>query len=180
MKTNQAKTQTSAHIEAQVLLKARELSRTLHKGQKYGEEDYFEAHIKEVFTLACVEYEPVLRYLGLNITDVGIVALLHDAKEDTLVTDQEILEVLKGLPKSRCSAILRAINSLTKAPGEKYFDYIISVLRTRDPLTIFIKLADATVNLKKSASSGDEVRQARYRKVLKLLSTPHESLHLKI
>jgi (p)ppGpp synthase/HD superfamily hydrolase len=63
--------------------KAKELARKYHKGQLYGNDDYFEAHLIPVY-LMVKTYFP-RRY------DLQVMAFLHDIIEDTDCKPSEIL-----------------------------------------------------------------------------------------
>lgn len=168
----QEKSQQKEHVEAKALLAAASLAKSAHKGKTYGERDYYSYHILGVFTKVSKDIRSVLSYLNISLTDAAIVALLHDVKEDTLVSDKEILSAIGCLGKRRTSQIIKSINILTKAPGEQYFDYIKSIIRSRDPVAILVKLMDAKFN---SQNTGK--RSEKYRKVIEMLVDPVETLH---
>lgn len=92
------------------------------------------------------------------------IALLHDVLEDSELTADDLLE--KGVPK----CIVYKVQTLTKAPEEKYMDYIKRV--KKDPVCALVKIADIEHNLDPSRFLTDwyaEKRRGKYRMALKCL-----------
>lgn len=98
------------------------LAKANHKGQLYGNHDYFEYHILAV-------ERDVIASLSNNTIDIhskneyaiySIVSYLHDIVEDTSVTLDEI-ELLFG------TEICYAITAITKRKNEKYTTYLSRV-----------------------------------------------------
>lgn len=93
-----------------------------------------------------------------------IVALLHDAVEDTEVT----LEVLGALFPKR---IVDAIDAISRREGELYRVYMQRCLA--DTLARVVKHADLVDNLDpRRRYKGDEGLQKRYRKSLAMMRAP--------
>lgn len=107
---------------------AKTLSKTFHRNQKYGLEDYFKYHIKGV-----------VKSLKLhNYTDnYIIVAYLHDIVEDTSVS----LETVRNLFGP---VIATAVASLTKRENEPREMYITRC--ASNPIARVVKLHDAMFN----------------------------------
>lgn len=95
------------------------------------------------------------------------IALLHDVLEDSELTADDLLE--KGVPK----CIVYKVQTLTKAPEEKYMDYIKRV--KKDPVCALVKIADIEHNLDPSRFLTDwyaEKRQDENGDYHKTLVTP--------
>lgn len=69
-----------------------------HKGQKYGEEDYFEGHI-------CKVYE-IIKQVGGSETE-QVVAILHDVFEDCEVDENDVINVFGEEVYKSCMALTR-------------------------------------------------------------------------
>lgn len=99
-----------------------------HSGQTYGVEPYFERHVLDV--VARVQFE----------TDDEIahtVAALHDIVEDTPLTLDNL--AFFGV------RVQRAVDALTRRPGETYHAYIDRVVC--DDVALLVKRADLLANL---------------------------------
>lgn len=110
-----------------------------HKGQKYGEEDYFEGHI-------CKVYE-IVKQVGGSETE-QVVAILHDVFEDCEVDENDVINVFGEEVYKSCMA-------LTRRKGERYGDYLKRV--AEDDVATFVKMADIPVNFESA------LVQARWR-----------------
>jgi len=89
-----------------------------------------------------------------------IVAVLHDAIEDTALTFEDLKE--DGYPDK----ILAWINALTKIPGEKYEDYITRVAQFE--IATKVKIADLydNMNIKRlgrEPTLKDRLRLSKYK-----------------
>ena len=97
-----------------------------------------------------------------------IVAVLHDAVEDTALTLQELAD--RGFPEE----IVSAIEAVTKKPGEDYEAFIERI--AADPLAARVKLLDLydNVDLTRLAEVGetDLQRVAKYHRTIARLERP--------
>ena len=94
--------------------------------------------------------------------DAFIVALLHDALEDGYASEDEIVAEFSV-------TIYSAVYTLTRQPGEEYADYIDRINESGDHLAQFVKKADLTVNLHRSAEDGRASLVKRYVRALEVL-----------
>lgn len=132
-------------MKGSVLLKcASEMSQAWHKGQKYGEEDYFHSHITQVVASVV--------NAGADTTHV-IVAYLHDVVEDTEAT-------LEDIEKFFGKEVADAVDAITKRPEETRSDYLVRCIG--NPVAKFVKLHDAWCNYNCSVKEGDQRRIRRY------------------
>ena len=132
---------------------AKQLSKHFHKGQKYGEHDYYTYHILGVVK--------TLKSVAKEVTeDMIIVALLHDVLEDT-TCGLGTLENIFNL--NICNAVLRLSNITT----HDYYSYIDHVLK--DDVTRIVKYADSLFNLTECLKQGDTRRAEKYKHNLKEL-----------
>ena len=125
--------------EGKILL-AKQLSRHFHKGQKYGEHDYFEYHILGVLkTLYRVSKEHPTE-------EMVIVALLHDVLEDTECT-WETLHNIFGRDMADY------VNCLSYVKGYDKEQYLkdISIY----PVTRMVKYADSLFNYDECVGNGE-------------------------
>ncbi len=104
------------------------LSDSLHKGQKYGTEDYFQYHIKGVVNSL------KLHNLSENYLIVGF---LHDSKEDTSISLSTI-ENLFG------STVREAVDAITKREDESREEYLVRC--SANKIARIVKLHDAMFN----------------------------------
>ena len=117
--------------------RARALAQIAHAGQKYGEEDYFEAHISEVAR----RVEKATKHVYGS--DHVIVAYLHDIVEDTAVTLDHLVDFGFG------PEIVKSVDALTRRTGEEYFDYIERV-KADDRFAPFVKCCDLEANINRN------------------------------
>jgi len=128
--------------EPDMLIKAYEIARDAHNGQKRrGGEPYI--------------IHPVAVAEMVDTIEQKQVALLHDVVEDTSVT----LKQLRGYGFR--STVLRALDHLTHREGEVYHDYIARL--ANDPLAIVVKIADLTHNLSDLTVEKHKSRITKYR-----------------
>lgn len=106
----------------------------------------------------------------MNATDEKIVAVLHDAIEDSPLT----LEDLSALGFS--SSILEALDAITKRDGENYEVYLSRVMV--NPIALKVKIADMTDNMDVSRipnpTPKDYKRLKKYESVLPRLQAIQE------
>ena len=137
-------------------LEARALAQIAHAGQKYGEEDYFEAHVSKV----AKRVDDATRHIYGQ--DHITVAYLHDVVEDTAVT----LNHLKDFGFS--PMIIKAVNALTRRNGEKYFNYIERV-KASSRLARLVKYHDLLANMNNNTKPS---LMKRNKKALDMLGRP--------
>ena len=117
--------------------KAKEFAKSKHKGQYYGDKDYYEWHIVGVV-------EHLKRGLKKNFggsnfyNHLLVVAYLHDTLEDTDTTKDEIKELFGN-------SIAHSVDILTRKDKEIYADYISRVLE--DETATVVKYYDVLYNL---------------------------------
>lgn len=63
------------------------------------------------------------------------VAYLHDIVEDTRVTIEDLTHFFD-------ESIADRVNTLTRRPNERYFDYIARICESEDRVAMFVKLKD--------------------------------------
>ena len=136
------------------ILLAKQLSRHFHKGQKYGEHDYFDYHILGVLkTLYRVSKEHPTE-------EMVIIALLHDVLEDTECSE-ETIENTFG------ENILKSVAILTKTKFLSPDDYIERIIRHKTPR--LVKYADSLFNYNECIKDGNHKRAKKYKYNLDVL-----------
>ena len=106
------------------------IAKIAHAGQKYGDSDYFRAHV-------CDVAGRVVANGGLAIH--LIVAYLHDTVEDTAVTLDDLKKI--GFDES----VIAAVDAITRRDGEDYLsDYIPRV--KKNAIAAFVKAHDLKSN----------------------------------
>lgn len=139
--------------EGKILL-AKQLSRHFHRGQKYGEHDYYEYHIIGVLkTLYRVSKEHPTE-------EMVIVALLHDVLEDTECSTETIENIFGTL-------VLEQVYYLTKSEHLSKDDYIERIVRHRTAR--IVKYADSVFNYEECLKVGDFKRAEKYKHNLDVL-----------
>lgn len=129
-----------------LLLKAEVISKIAHKGQKYGEHDYWNYHI-------CAVEEKTKDLFGANF-ELMIVAQLHDSLEESDEFDDEYLYKVFGVE------ITDAIIAITKDKCESRNQYIERVKQNK--LALKVKICDTLCNLEESIKIQDAKRIIRY------------------
>mgnify|MGYP003122851520 FL=1 len=129
---------------------AKAISKIAHRGQKYGDHDYFSGHIEVVV-------ENLERDAGKTTYKDVAVAYLHDVLEDTTFTAQDLLDLGVG------SHIVETVSFLTRR-DEIYTDYINRL--STDRSAALVKRADLRANLE---APGSESLKSRYIKALAVL-----------
>lgn len=133
---------------------ANNLAQHFHSGQKYGEWDYFEYHLRGVVDLLSeVSILPVKE-------DMIIVALLHDILEDTSCT-YETLENIFGV------VVADTVSILTKDKGEPIEQYLFGVCSNHTAR--IVKFADSLFNYRECVKCGDIKRAEKYKRNLEVL-----------
>jgi (p)ppGpp synthase/HD superfamily hydrolase len=108
------------------LEKALEIALQAHRGQK---DRYGEPYI----------LHPLRVMVRVQTKEQKIVALLHDVVEDSSMTIEQLKQT------GFTSVILKAVQALTKNPGEDYMDYIRRTEKTN--LSLTVKIADLEDNM---------------------------------
>ena len=137
------------------VLKAFDMARRAHAGQKYGDEDYI--------------WHPYRVALAFDQPRFQIVGMLHDTVEDTDLTLAEI-EAFFG------AEISQDVDTLTRRKEEEYLsEYIPRV--GRFPSARKVKIADLRENIRAALASPQKYRGLlrRYRKALEYLEAVEKS-----
>ena len=133
---------------------ANSLAQHFHRGQKYGEYDYFEYHLRGVVELLSeVILSPVKE-------DMIVVTFLHDILEDTSCT-YETLENIFGV------TVADKVSILTKVGGETIDQYLFGVCSNHT--TRMVKFADSLFNYRECVKCGDLKRAEKYKRNLGVL-----------
>ena len=133
---------------------ANSLSQHFHSGQKYGEYDYFEYHLRGVVDL--LSEVSILPVKG----DMISVALLHDILEDTSCT-YETIDSIFGF------AVADAVSILTKTDGEPIEQYLFGVFS--NPTARVVKFAESLFNYRECVKCCDLKRAEKYKRNLEVL-----------
>lgn len=150
----------------QQVKKAMLFARDKHKGQKYGEKDYFLYHVCGVVDSLKDSINQEYCY-GAHKDEILISAYLHDVVEDCDVTLEEIsLEF--------GTSVALYVDCLTKRKGESREDYLERVCTS--PVATLIKLHDATQNATQSLICTDLKRFAKYMNYIGVLGKNIEKL----
>jgi (p)ppGpp synthase/HD superfamily hydrolase len=115
--------------------KAREFAREAHKGQKYGDHDYFDYHICGV-----VKYVERVFSNRTILDKIIVTAYLHDVVEDTDYTIGYITEEFGG-------DIGYFVDLLTKRDGELYDSYMEHLFRKECFVANAVKYSDLSFNI---------------------------------
>ncbi len=116
--------------------RAHDFARRAHAGQKYGDQDYYAAHLAAV-AARLAAYGPELEIAGV----------LHDVLEDTEVTASDLRT--EGFPERSIAAII----AVTRVPGERYADLIARAASHLD--SALVKYADNRSNWDDLATVSD-------------------------
>lgn len=118
-------------LEGEELIRASAaIAKDAHEGQKhfFGEGSYFEMHLDPI--------AGIIRRLGYGAVYIAG-GYLHDSKEDTPITDEELLS--EGIP----TEVVHAINLMAKK-GEAHDDYLAGILTNK--IATVGKYADSSFN----------------------------------
>lgn len=119
--------------------KAIKLAKILHKGQVYGDQDYFWSHLYPVAQLVNSEIQDLsLEYRHL----VNPIAILHDSIEDTIAT-KELLTKIFG------QHIAMGVDNLSDVPGKNRRERKLKTYYKirMSPESTMVKVADRLVNM---------------------------------
>ena len=138
------------------IILAKQLSRHFHKGQKYGEHDYFDYHIMGVFNT-------LLKVSKKFLTEeMVIVTALHDILEDTHCT-WGTLENIFGY------GVANYVDILTYLKGDDRDQYLKDI--NVYPVTRMVKYADSLFNYNECIKEGNIKRAEKYKYNLDFLYT---------
>lgn len=130
---------------------AKRISRHAHHGQFYGDKDYFTYHVEGVvLSIQKVTSDPVLIIVGL----------LHDVVEDSKYTIEQIKENFG-------TEISEAVDAITKRNTETRYNYLNRC--RKNLIANFVKLHDATFNLRESEKENNTKRMKYYIHTIQLL-----------
>lgn len=135
-----------------------------HKGQKYGENDYFLYHICSVVS------DIRRRHDGWGedeewVEKIVCTTYLHDVIEDTGYTKVDVYNLLvEHTTEDTAKEITHAVDVLTKREDVSYNDYIENVKTNK--LASIVKEADAKFNIGECIAQGNYNWAKKYLKVL--------------
>lgn len=132
--------------------KASLLSEQAHKGQKYGDKEYFNGHILEVVS-NCFGY-------GWSDEETISTAFLHDVLEDT---DLTYADLRKEFPVPICFAV----GNLTRKSDQFLGDYLDQCMTNQ--ISHKVKIADVSANLSNSMNKENIGRARKYSHCLNYL-----------
>ncbi len=110
---------------------ATDLARKAHKGQLYGDKDYFEAHVLLVYRRVVSD--------GKASPMHAVAAMLHDVLEDTEYT------VAKLAAEGVDPGVISVVHDLTKPEGADYMEYVSNLL-CKAPIAVRVKWHDMCQN----------------------------------
>lgn len=144
---------------------AREFAKERHKGQWYGDKDYFDWHIEGVVELVKNNLPISLFDEVSHYEELIVITLLHDILEDTDTTEDEITDLF-GV------SVSTSVKTLTRKESETYFEYINKVSDSK--LCALIKYYDVFYNLNQTVSDSivgklNINKYSRYMKALEIL-----------
>ena len=111
----------------------RAIAKLAHQGQKYGDEDYYEAHVRPLVEM--------IRNAGGKQHAI-FTAYLHDVVEDSWLTLDDLMSM--GIDMD----VIYAVKAITRNPDEKYADYIKRV--NTNKFATQVKILDLRLNLSNS------------------------------
>lgn len=146
------------------------LAEIFHRGQMYGDDDYFQYHIMPVANL--VQHYCYNRSLGSEVMMLAqCVALGHDLFEDTKACPVLLDDILEaaGHDYTTRMNMIGSINRLTYVKGGSISrdEYLRVILE--DPIATIVKECDAMINYQKSVSSGSEKRAEKYKRIIDIM-----------
>ena len=128
-----------------MIMRACGFAKKAHKGQMYGDEDYFQGHLGKVANKYC-------KLFGED--DLGVTCCyLHDVIEDTGTLPAELTDKF-GV------TVTEVVSYLTRNSDETYEEYLKGL--TNNPLSCKVKYCDSFVNLQKCISTEDWRRAKKY------------------
>jgi (p)ppGpp synthase/HD superfamily hydrolase len=130
----------------EVAERAEAIAREAHRGQRYGDRDYIDAHVAQVAT--------IVARLGYDSLYVAT-AWLHDVVEDTPITERDLLD--QGIPKD----VVAAVEALTKRENEEHEQYLDRI--AAHPFAIAVKYADSSANFASTTLLSPHLSDADFR-----------------
>ena len=120
-----------------------------HEGQEhiFGDESYFDMHL--------IPVADTVRRLGYGALYVAG-AYLHDIKEDTAITDEQLLA--EGIPPS----VVDAVNLMAKKDGQPHDQYLEGILTSR--IATVGKFADSSFNFSWTMLNSPNISDENFRK----------------
>lgn len=140
---------TNRPLEGEQLIRtSAAMAAELHEGQEhfFGDGSYFEMHLEPVARIV-----QRLGYGALYISG----AYLHDAKEDTAVTDEELLA--EGIPTD----VVDAINLMAKTGHLSHDEYLDGILT--NPVATVGKYADSSYNFSWTTLNSPQIPDEKFR-----------------
>lgn len=140
-------------IDPHLLEKALSIALQAHKGQQDKAGKPYILHVLRVM-------------MAVNKTDEKIVALLHDAIEDSNITFQDLEK--ESFPQF----VIEAVKLLTKTNHQDYIEYIRNIQKNEIAKSVKISDLNDNMNLKriKQLSDKDRLRMEKYKKALNILN----------
>jgi len=134
-------------MNVKLILNAADLAKKWHEGQvhTFGNESYFNMHLKPI--------AEIVKRLGYGAEYIAV-AYLHDIKEDTSITDDELLA--SGIPKD----LVEAINLLAKKDNQSHEDYLKAILTS--PIAIVVKYCDSSFNFSSTMLNSADISEADF------------------
>jgi hypothetical protein len=128
--------------------RAAALAEQWHEGQHhfFGNDSYFVMHL--------VPVAEIVRRLGYGPLYIAS-AYLHDIKEDTAITDEQLLKT--GIPL----LVVQATNLLAKKAGQPHDQYLTGILT--NPLAIVAKFADSSFNFSWTMLNSPQAKDEAFR-----------------
>lgn len=120
-----------------------------HKGQKYGNTDYFTGHIVKVYERAKILTSNQFNLNRNFMIDVLCAAILHDILEDTDATYDDVLKLTN-------SYVADTVKLLTKEKGESRITNTTKIVISNNLCAVMVKYCDSGENY--NNSSRDETR----------------------
>lgn len=138
----------------QCLDKAEKLAQAYHRGQMYGDEDYFSRHIEDV-VMETAALQNGYFTTDNDCIDVLCVAALHDVLEDTECR-------VSDLEADFSEEVIHSIVLLSKNLSIQ--DYLENI--KEDKYARVVKIADSRCNMQACIKQGDYNRAKKYLKNL--------------
>lgn len=151
--------------ERQLIKLAHDLATEAHKGQKrkdgkpYISHPEAVAHIVEQDFFSLIPDNDAARQNWSPMKNFVIMAaLLHDTIEDTYITSDRLR--MEGFPEM----VIDIVKTVTKLPGENYFEFTMRIVESGNVGAKVVKLADLRHNMSDLAEGSmlDKYRFATY------------------
>ena len=131
-----------------LVTRAAEIAEKWHEGQQhsFGSDSYFNMHLAPV--------AKIVRRLGYGAVYIAG-AYLHDIKEDTSITDDEL--EAEGMPVG----LVFALNLLAKKDGLAHEEYLRGILTS--PIATVDKFADSSFNFSYTLLNSPNIPDQKFR-----------------